>query len=166
MTQRVLDTPDCPRENLETFFGDRLPTQLAHTVLTLGHAVSSPPYVLQHREQVLLSRHRSEAFDGHRGSLADTLAEGDRAGLCDRRSEFCKLRLKPLLPLGQQAVNVETHTVSVRRTSAFCCTVVRGPTPASALASQEHCGLALAGPSGDITDLADTIGPDRYDSAR
>lgn len=106
---RVSDTPDRPRENLKTFFGNRLATQLALTVSTMGHAVSGVPYVLQHRKQVLLSRHRSEAVDRHRGSLADALAEGDCPGLFDRRSEFCKLRLEPLLSLGQHAVNVGSH---------------------------------------------------------
>lgn len=80
----MLDAPDGPRENLEPFFGDGLSTDLAQTVSAMGHAIPSLPYVLQHRKEVLLSGHRSEPFDRHRGSLTDPLAERDGADLFDR----------------------------------------------------------------------------------
>jgi hypothetical protein len=56
-------------------------------------------YLLQHREQVRLRRHRGEPVYRHRGPVADTLAERDRTDLSGRLGQLRQLAQEVLLPL-------------------------------------------------------------------
>lgn len=77
----MLDAPDSPRADLEAFFWDRLPTHLAPAIAAIRHMLSSPPHVVEHREQLLVRRHAGETIDRQRRPLADSLTKGDRADL-------------------------------------------------------------------------------------
>src|SRR5699024_5447331 len=111
----VLDAPQGPRANLEPFLRDRLAAHLAPAVAAVGHALSGPLHVLEHLEQLLLRRDGGEAVDRERGPLTDTLAERDLPDLTGRLGQFGELRLQPLLPLSQEAVDVCTHVVMICR---------------------------------------------------
>ncbi len=149
----VLDTPNRPRSNLEPLFRDRLPAHLAYAVTAVGDATSSPTYLLQHREQVLLCRHCGKTVYRHRGPVTDTLAEGDRTDLTGRLGQLRQLVLEALLPLSQEAVDVKVHLARVGRALP------------SAVKSDSHRRVPTTRP-GDPQRLWDTgcqtVPPDNY----
>lgn len=111
------DAANRPRSNLEPVFRDRLPAHLAHAVRAIGEAASCSTYLVQHREQMLLRRHRGEPVDRHRGTVADPLAERDRADLASRFGQLRQLILEVLLPLSQEALDIKIHAARVGRAS-------------------------------------------------